>query len=285
MDVSSKQLMISAALDTNQLSGDGDTKVDVDMYKTSVDDIDRRYRVEFGTLEIKTKEDSDDPMGLHAVAEGEQKKDEYENSSGQASAQAASLDAVVKGKGKGKGKNDGRCNIVNGESHFTRDCSSTPPVFAQAVKCHGCHGRGHYKGQCPTANPHLKQQKGQGKGWGGDGKGQGYGEGAGGKGYGGKGYRGIRRKGKWKRNGQKGGIYEVDVMGGQWSEEWGGDNWNYGAEADTGYLRSLATLAPAQVKPIDVSNRYEPLDESFEVPVGEVIVESTRKPKNKKKDT
>ena len=29
-------------------------------------------------------------------------------------------------------------------------------------------------------------------------------------------------------------------MGGQWSEEWGGDNWNYGAEVETGYLRSLA---------------------------------------------
>ena len=45
----------------------------------------------------------------------------------------------------------------------------------------------------------------------------------------------------------------MDVMGGQWSEEWGGDNWNYGAEVDTGYLGSLATLAPAPAKPIDVS--------------------------------
>ena len=69
-------------------------------------------------------------------------------------------------------------------------------------------------------------------------------------------------------------------MGGQWSDEWGGDNWNYGAESDTGYLRSLATLAPAQVKPIDVSIQYEPLDESIVVPISEFIVESTRKPKH-----
>ena len=72
-------------------------------------------------------------------------------------------------------------------------------------------------------------------------------------------------------------------MGGQWSDEWGGNSWNYGAESDTGYLRSLATLAPEQVKPIGVSNRYEPLDESIVVPISEFIVESTRKPKNNKK--
>ena len=60
----------------------------------------------------------------------------------------------------------------------------------------------------------------------------------------------------------------------------GGDNWNYGAEVKTGYLRSLATLAPAPAKPIDVSNRYEPLDDSFVVPIAGFIVESIRKPKN-----
>ena len=32
----------------------------------------------FGTLEIKPKKDSDDSMGLHAVAEGKQKEDESE---------------------------------------------------------------------------------------------------------------------------------------------------------------------------------------------------------------
>ena len=72
-------------------------------------------------------------------------------------------------------------------------------------------------------------------------------------------------------------------MGGQWSDEWGGDNWNYGAESDTGYFRSLATLAPAQVKPIDVLNRYEPLDESVIVPISEFIVESARKLKKRKR--
>ena len=190
MDVNSKQLISSAGLDKKKFVGEEGKQVEVDMYKTFVEDIDRRYRVEFGMLEIKTKKDSDDPMGLHAVAEGEQKKEEYENDNGQAGAQDAPLDAVGKGKGKGKGKKDGRCNIRNGEGHFATDCPSTPPVSPQAVECHGCHGRGHYKGQCPTANPHLKQQKDQGKGWGGDGKEKGYGKGTGGKGYGGKGYGG-----------------------------------------------------------------------------------------------
>ena len=43
--------------------------------------------------------------------------------------------------------------------------------------------------------------------------------------YRGKGYGG---KGSGKGKGQKEGIYEADVMGGHWSEEWGGrgDNWH-----------------------------------------------------------
>ena len=69
MDVSSKQLISSAGLDKHKFIGEEGSKVEVDMYKTFVDDSDRCYRVEFGTLEIKTEKDSDDPMGLHAVAE------------------------------------------------------------------------------------------------------------------------------------------------------------------------------------------------------------------------
>ena len=103
MDVKSKQLISRAGLDKVKFIGEEGNKVEVDTYKTFVDDIDRRYRVEFATLEIKTKKDSDDPMGLHAVAEGEQKKEEYENKNGQAGAQDAPLDAVGKGKGKRKG--------------------------------------------------------------------------------------------------------------------------------------------------------------------------------------
>ena len=48
MDINSKQLVSSAGLDKNKV--DPDTKIEVDMYKTFVNDIDRRYRVEFGTL-------------------------------------------------------------------------------------------------------------------------------------------------------------------------------------------------------------------------------------------
>ena len=179
MDVNSKQLISGAGLDKKKFIGEEGKQAEVDMYKTFVEDIDRRYRVEFGTLEIKTKKDNDDPMGLHAVAEGKQKKGECDSEKGQAGAQDAPLDAVGKGKGKGNGKKYGRCNICKGEGHFARDCPSTPPVSPQAVECHGCHGRGHYKGQCPTANLHLNQQKREGKGWGGDGKGKGYGKGTG----------------------------------------------------------------------------------------------------------
>ena len=126
MIVNSKQLIRSAGLDKHKF--DPVMKLEVGTHKASVEDIDRRYRVEFGTLEIKTKKDNDNPTGFHIVAEGEQKEDEYENINGQAIAPDAALDAVTKGKGKGKGKNDGRCNIWNGEGPFARDCPSTPPV-------------------------------------------------------------------------------------------------------------------------------------------------------------
>ena len=150
------------------------------MYKTFVEDIDRWYKVEFGTLEIMPNSDSDEPMGLHAVAEEEPKEDEKNNINGQVS---------------------GPCNICNGEAYFARYCPPMPPVSPQAVERHGCHGRGRYKGHCPTANPHLKQPKGQGKGWGGEGKGKGYGrKGAGGMPWGGKGYggKGFGGEGKGK---------------------------------------------------------------------------------------
>ena len=60
MDANSKQLIRSAGLDKNNV--DPDMQIEVDMYKTFVDKIDRRYRMEFGTLEIKTKKDSDDQV-------------------------------------------------------------------------------------------------------------------------------------------------------------------------------------------------------------------------------
>ena len=49
MDVNSKQLISSAGLDKNKFIGEEGNKVEVDTYNTFVDDIDRRYRVEFGT--------------------------------------------------------------------------------------------------------------------------------------------------------------------------------------------------------------------------------------------
>ena len=110
----------------------------------------------------------------------------------------------------------------------------------------------------------------------------------GGTAFGGKGF---AVKIKSTGNGSKGGIFVVDVMCGRWSDDWGSDEWltpNYRAEARTGYLRSLATLAPA--KPVIIQNRYDPIDDaadkSYVVPIADFIKESTWKTrKNNKRKT
>ena len=67
------------------------------MYKTFIEQIDSNSKVDFGTLEAKPKKDSDDPMGLHAVNEGDQKeKESSEISSMRASTSEAVLDAAGK---------------------------------------------------------------------------------------------------------------------------------------------------------------------------------------------
>ena len=96
--------------------------------------------------------------------------------------------------------NDGKRNTCGSEGHESRDCPSTLPL--SEATCLGCHGEGHYKNVCPTANPHFKGGKGGGGGgWKGGGKTKG------GKGQGG--------KGKGKGKGGKG-LYELDLMN-QWS--------------------------------------------------------------------
>ena len=99
----------------------------------------------------------------------------------------------------------------------------------------------------------------------------------------------MGRKGLWKKGhggkdkgngkGYNRSTYEVRVMGGQWNEEWGIDEWNYGTEVDTDYARSFATLAPA--KPVVIKNRYEApydaTDHTFVVTIAEFIREPTRK--------
>ena len=124
MDVSSNtQLISSDGLENKKY--DPVTKAEISMYKTFVEDIDRRYRVEFGTLEIKQKKIATIPWDFTLWWRESRRR----TINGQAGAPGAAFDAV----GKGKGKDDGRCNICNGEGHFARDCLSTPPLFPKPL--------------------------------------------------------------------------------------------------------------------------------------------------------
>ena len=279
MDVNSKLLASQSKLDVQQEG--------VDMYQALCEDIDRRYKIEFGTLEIKGRQ-RDDPMGLHNIDDGQDK--EFEEVK-EVAAQN-DIDAVQKGKGKGKGKNDGRCNICMGEGHFARDFPSVEPTAPTAVECHGCHGRWHYKSVCPTANPQLK---GAGKGgWqtkGAGGKGGWQTNGGGGdKGKGkGKGYSGGGWKGKGKGKGGKGGgIYEIGLMG-AWGGDWNWDDESWGDDTWGGnYLRSFSIVMPAR-RPIAISDRYEAIAEDDEsessrrVPIEDLIVKDTGKHRLRKR--
>ena len=91
------------------------------MYLALCEDIDRRYKIEFGTLELKGRS-KDDPMGLSELRDEEKAEEEPE--------ERADLDAM---KGKGKGKGDGKCHKCLGEGHFARDCPSIEPIGPQST--------------------------------------------------------------------------------------------------------------------------------------------------------
>ena len=190
MDGASKQLAQQAGVD------DGE-------YKALCAHIDMRFKLTYGTFDQKAGS-KDDPMGLHALLEGEERGHPEEQEE-QWREESGDLDAMGKGKGKGKGgawlANGGKCNACGGEGHFARNCASAQGPDGKATGtdvCYGCNGKGHQKKDCTTANPHLK---GDGKGYdGGKGKGK-FGKG---KGVGkGKGYWGKRQR-LWKRQRQDG---------------------------------------------------------------------------------
>ena len=280
MDLESKQHIVDRGLDVIPRNHDGSVKTnsdgsEVSLYKVFCDDIDRRYKLQFGTLEIRHKKDSDDPMGLHTVGDGQQEADRH--SPVAATGGDASLDAFAKGKGKG----DGRCRVCNGEGHFARDCPSVEPVSPQAVECNGCHGKGHLNAQCPTVNPELKvyrQQKGWESNWGGGKKGTGKGNWSGSGNWGGKGYggKGKGQKGKGKGKGKGGFLPELDVMSGYYGGAYYGDSYDQGHyDQNTSYLKSLSTVTPA--KNFESENRYAPIAEtqdlaSYEVDISELII-------------
>ena len=194
MDDNSRQLASQSGLDKQMLMNDG--KTPVDRYVLFTEDIDRRYRVQFGTLEFKaaTNHAKDDPMGLSAMFEptdggatpgdaGGAPSSGDGGGSDHGGQAGGDLDAFAKGKGKGKGTwvNDGKCNKCRGTAHYGRDCptilDAEGKIVNAHVECHGCGGKGHYKDKCPTVHPHLKGKgkgdKGKGKGgsWNGKGKG------------------------------------------------------------------------------------------------------------------
>jgi hypothetical protein len=101
------------------------------------------------------------------------------------------------------------------------------------------------------------------------------------KGWGGKGKGG--KKGSGKGKGAKGGIFDLDVMGGSYNGEWygsygGQDDWNQGSD-NSGYgLRSLATLGAAAAKPkehFENENRFAALSgdkaSTFVAPLSDFI--------------
>ena len=275
MDTNSKQMAGDKGLDVQQFDAHGNPK---NMYKELCEEIDRRYKIEFGTLEVRGPV-KDDPMGLSKLEE----KEDSQEVEGNDDAERNDLDAL---KGKGKGKGDGKCHICGGDGHFARDCPSTHPVSPSYISCHGCNGKGHRASQCPTANPSLKS-KGVGKGWGKYGGGYGKGKSKG------KGYPSDQKGGGKKGKGKgKNPLYEIDVMGTwggeqQWTNEqsWGNNQWGGNSgwypEQGPGYLRSLASLNEAQPDPnaVTVVNRFKPLDETetIEVPISEFIIERKKK--------
>ena len=117
MDVGSKQLASQSGLDKKAVSKD------VDMYKVLCEDVDRRYRIQYGTLDFKTSGAKDDPMGLSSAAE--MSGEEAEERAKEAAPDAADLDAVGKGRGKGTWMlHGGKCNRCSGENHIERYCPS-----------------------------------------------------------------------------------------------------------------------------------------------------------------
>ena len=60
MDLESKQHIADCALDQPKLDKEGKP---IPMYKTFCEDIDKRYKLQYGTLELKPRKDHDDPNG------------------------------------------------------------------------------------------------------------------------------------------------------------------------------------------------------------------------------
>ena len=62
MDFYSKEHIANQDLDKRKVDGDGRETC---MYRICCEDIDHRYKLEYGSLEIRPRKEHEDPMGLH----------------------------------------------------------------------------------------------------------------------------------------------------------------------------------------------------------------------------
>ena len=111
VDAASKQHIVDWKLGKPKMNEKGEQ---VSMHTTFCEDIDSRYKLEYGTLH-------DDPMGLHAVGE-QQAGQAVPNTAAAAGGERLGTDGNCRyAFGKGGKPDDGKCRICNGESHFARD--------------------------------------------------------------------------------------------------------------------------------------------------------------------
>ena len=148
--------VLYVCMDSTSKNLASETGLDGKPYLAIGEDIDRRYRLQFGVLDFAKPQKGDDPMGLSNVSEAQWaaalgvKEEPAASTPAPTATEKSDLDAVNKGKGKGKG-----CHPCGGDGHYARDCPSQLPLTN--VQCNACHGKGHYARE--SARPPTRASK------------------------------------------------------------------------------------------------------------------------------